>query len=143
MNARGFSLIEVLAAAAILGVGLAATFTSYNTGTQLFEHQRHTTHGLHLSEGKLEELLMRTSSDAELQVGPTFGPTWFTRDGFASGAACPASVVGVPVDSSDCRYRVTWTALAGGVPRVRVVTVTAAWNERGVERSLSLSTQRN
>jgi prepilin-type N-terminal cleavage/methylation domain-containing protein len=139
---QGFSLIEVLAAGAILGVGLAATFTAYGTSTQLFEHQRHTTHGIHLTEGKLEELLLRTSSDPELQVGPTFGPEWFTSEGFASSGPCPAAVA-LPPLTPECRYRVTWTTTPGGVPRVRIVTVTVAWNERGVERSLTLATQRN
>lgn len=140
---RAFSLIEVLSAAAIFGLGLSATFTAYNTGGQLFEHQRHTTHALHLTEGKVEELLMRVSSDGELQAGPTFGPDWFTREGFAAPAACPPETSGLPDLSDDCRYRVTWSATAGNVPRVRIITVVTTWNERGAQKSLTLSTQRN
>jgi len=141
---KGFSLVEVMAAAAILAVGLAATFTAWNNGMALFEHQRHTTHGIHLSEAKLEELLMRVSSDPELQVGTVFGPEWFTAEGLAStGIGCPATTAGMPPGTPACRYRVTWESVPGGVAKVRVVSVTTTWNERGVERRVTLSTQRN
>lgn len=141
---RGFTLVEVMAAGAILAIGLAATLTAWGNGVALFEHQRHTTHGLHLSEAKLEELLMRVSSDPELQVGTVFGPEWFTAEGFASnGVGCPATPTGVPPSTPGCRYRVTWEASPGGVAKVRVLSVRAAWNERGAERSITLSTQRN
>jgi prepilin-type N-terminal cleavage/methylation domain-containing protein len=145
MRSRAFSLIEVMSAAAIVGVGLAATFTALGTGAQLFEHQRHTTHGIHLSEGKLEELLMRNSTDAELVSGSTFGPEWYTSLGFATPAASCATTTttGVPPLSDTCRYRVTWSSAPGGVPNVRVLTVTTAWNERGQEKSVSFQTQRN
>jgi prepilin-type N-terminal cleavage/methylation domain-containing protein len=141
---RAFTLLEVMAAGAILGIGLAASLSAYGSGMALFEHQRHTTHGLHLAEGKLEELLLRPSSDLELQVGTVFGPEWFTSEGFASnGIGCGATTTGPPPIDERCRYRVTWQATAGRVPRVRVVTVTAAWNDRGMERTMTLSTQRN
>jgi prepilin-type N-terminal cleavage/methylation domain-containing protein len=142
---HGFSLIEVMAAAAIFGVGLAATFSAFSGGANLFEHQRHTTHGIHLTEGKLEELLIRASTDAELQSGTTFGPEWFDGRGFpaTAGAGCPTGTAGVPPGSPACRYRVTWSAAPGGINNVRVVTVQTSWNERGSERSVSFSTQRN
>ena len=141
---QGFSLVEVMAAGAILAVGLAATLMAWSNGMELFEHQRHTTHAIHLSEAKLEELLLRISSDPELQVGPVFGPEWFTAEGLAStGIGCPAATQGVPPGTPSCRYRVTWQSVAGGVARVRVVSTTTAWNERGVERRVTLSTQRN
>ena len=145
MNRRGSSLIEVMAAAAIFGVGLAATFSAFSGGANLFEHQRHTTHGIHLTEGKLEELLIRTSTDAELQSGPTFGPEWFDNRGFPALAAagCPAATTGVPPSTPGCRYRVTWSAVPGGISNVREVRVQTSWNERGSERSVSFSTQRN
>jgi prepilin-type N-terminal cleavage/methylation domain-containing protein len=141
---RAFTLIEVMAAGAILAIGLAATLTAWGNGMALFEHQRHTTHGLHLAEAKLEELLMRVSSDPELQVGTVFGPEWFTAEGLGSnGVGCPTTTGGVPPSTPGCRYRVTWEASPGGVAKVRVVSVKASWNERGVERSIILNTQRN
>lgn len=140
--ARGFSLIEVLAAVAIFGVGLAAIFTAFGSSSQQLEHQRHMTHSIHLTEAKLEEMLLWSSSDPQLAIGGPYGPSWFDSNGRAS-TTCPASTTGLPANTSDCRYRVTWTVAEGEIDKVRVVTVTTEWNERGALRSTSFSTQRN
>jgi prepilin-type N-terminal cleavage/methylation domain-containing protein len=145
-RSRGFSLIEVMAAAAIFAAGLAAIFTTFATASGLFEHQRHTTHGIHLAEAKMEELLLRVSSDSELVAGPTFGPQWFDSRGFAAGPGCPTATSGVPAETAACRYRVTWSSapLPGlTAASVRVTTVTTAWGERGQEKSVTFSTMRN
>ncbi len=143
MTRRGFSLIEVMIASAIFGVGLAAVFSSFSTAAVQFEHQRHTTYALHLAEARLEELLLRLPSDSELKLGTTFGPVWYDQRGFPSSSSCPTSTTGLPPASPECRYRVTWVSRAGGIAAIREVTVTAAWNEREAERSLALLTQRN
>ena len=139
---RGFSLIEVLAAVAIFGVGLAAIFTAFGSSSLQLEHQRHMTHSIHLTEAKLEEILLWSNSDPQLAVGGPYGPAWFDNDGRASDS-CPSGTGGLPTNTAACRYRVTWTVGAGGIDKVRVVTVTTAWNERGALRSTSFSTQRN
>ena len=142
-RAAGFSLVEVMAASAIFAVGLAAIFSAFSTSTHQFEHQRHTTYGIHLTEAKMEELLLRVSSDPQLQAGTTFGPDWFDVRGFPSTTPCPGAVSGLPPLSTSCRYRVTWSSTAGLVPQVRVTSVTTTWNEREVEKNVSFSTQRN
>ncbi len=141
---KAFSLIEVMSAAAILAVGLVATFTAFNSGAALFEHQRHTTNGIHLSEAKLEELLIRLASDTELVVGTPFGPEWYDKEGIASPPGCPTGIAAVPESTASCRYRVTWqSSVLPDVPSIRVVTVTTAWNERGLKKEVTFSTQRN
>ncbi len=140
---RAFSLIEVMAASAIFAAGLAAIFTAFGTSTTLFEHQRHMTHGIHLTEGKLEELLLRVSSDSELAAGAVFGPEWFDARAFPAPAGCPNATAGDPPATAGCRYRVTWSSSPSGVRGVRVTTVTTSWRERGGTRSTSFSTQRN
>jgi len=91
----------------------------------------------------MEELLLRVSSDPELQAGTTFGPNWFDTRGFPSTTPCPAGVTGLPVLSTACRYRVTWSSAPALVPQVRITTVTASWNERELEKRVQFSTQRN
>ena len=143
MSRRAFSLVEVMAAVAIFGVGLAAVFSCLGVVTQQFEHQRHTTFALHLAEARLEELLVRVASDSEIAVGATFGPSWFDLRGFPVGAGCSTATSGLPPQSDSCRYRVTWQAAPGGIAAMRNLTVTVTWNERGASRDLSLTTQRN
>jgi prepilin-type N-terminal cleavage/methylation domain-containing protein len=142
-GARAFSLVEVMAASAIFAVGLAAIFSAFGTSAQQFEHQRHTTYALHLAEAKMEELLLRVSSDPELAAGTTFGPNWFDMRGFPSTTACPSATTGLPALSSSCRYRVTWSSVPAQVPQVRITTVVATWNERESEKSVQFATQRN
>jgi len=141
----GFSLIEVMAASALFAAGLAAIFSAFATASSLFQHQRHTTYGIHLAEAKLEELLLRASSDTELVTGTVFGPQWFDSRGFPAAAGCPAAVAGLPPMTAACRYRVTWSSAP--VPDLRVsirkTTATTSWNEDGVEKSASFTTQRN
>jgi prepilin-type N-terminal cleavage/methylation domain-containing protein len=140
---RGFSLIEVLAAVAIFGVGLAAIFTAFGSSSLQLEHQRHMTHSIHLTEAKLEEILLWSNSDPQLVVGGPYGPAWFDADGRASKAVTCVPSTGLPATTPDCRYRVSWSVAAGGIDKVRIVTVTTEWNERGALRSTSFSTQRN
>jgi prepilin-type N-terminal cleavage/methylation domain-containing protein len=139
---RAFSLVEVMVACAVFGAGLAAVFTVFNTASSLFEHQRHTTYAIHLSEAWIEELLMRPSADTELTPGPLHGPAWYDRNGFAN-PACPDIVVGPPVSTPTCRYRVTWRTAPSVVPGVRHLTVTTHWLERGRLLSTIFTTQRN
>lgn len=142
---RGFSLIEVMAAASLFAVGIAAIFSAFGNGAALLEHQRHTSHGIHLTEAVLEEILLWPSGDRQLVVGKVFGPIWFDSFGFVSpkAAGCPSSSVGLPPADPACRYRVTWSCGPGVIADVRVVTVTTDWQEREQLRSISFSTQRN
>lgn len=142
---RGFSLIEVMAAGSLFAVGIAAIFSAFSNGAALLEHQRHTSHGIHLTEAVLEEILLWPSGDRQLVVGKVFGPIWFDGFGFVSpkAAGCPTTSDGLPAADPACRYRVTWSSKPGVVSDVRVVTVTTDWHEREKLRSVSFSTQRN
>jgi len=130
-------------AGAIFAVGLAGIFSAFGTAGSQFEHQRHTTQGIHLAEAKMEELLLATSTDGLLIAGVVQGPVWFDVQGFASTAGCPGATGGVPESSQNCRYRITWESAPSLVSGVRILTVTAAWAEKGQTKSLAFSTQRN
>ena len=140
---RGCSLVEVMAAAAIFAVGLAAIFSAFGSGAAQLEHQRHLTYGIHLTESRLEELLLWSTTDPELREGTVFGPLWFDRDGFPAAASCPNDVTGLPALSTACRYRVTWQSTLGEISGVRVVSARTDWNEREQLKSVVFSTQRN
>lgn len=142
---RGFSLIEVMSAAAIFGVGLAAIFAAFGSGGHQIEHQRHGINGIHLTEAKLEEILLWPASDPQLKIGQTFGPEWFDSEGRSAptSSGCGTAITDPPPSKPECRYRVTWESTAAQIEKVRVVTATTAWNERGQRRSISFSTQRN
>jgi hypothetical protein len=124
---------------------LSFIFAAFSTATALYEHQRHMTFAIHLTEAKMEELLLRPSSDSELVAGNVFGPGWFDARGFPAAAGCPAGTSGTPALSASCRYRVTWTStpVSGLKVSIRTTTVTTAWNERGALKVTSFSTQRN
>lgn len=132
-----------MAASAIFAAGLAAIFTAFSTSANQLEHQRHTIFGIHLTEGKMEELLLRVSSDAELVPGTTFGPEWFDARGFPAPSGCPGGTGALSPPTAGCRYRVTWSSANGALAQVRVTTVTTAWVERSGDKSVSFSTQRN
>jgi prepilin-type N-terminal cleavage/methylation domain-containing protein len=125
---RAFSLIEVMIASAMLGVGLAALMTAYGQATSLESHQERVTAALHLAEGHLENLLLRypDSPDLSASTHPTLG---FTADGTPTASA--------PF------FNLTWTVSPGPIPRTRRIDVTVTWTEPRGPQTLSLSTHRS
>lgn len=128
-GSAAFSLIEVMVAGSIFIIGLAAMFSAFRTASNQFEHQRHVTYGLHVTEATLEELLVRQLGDPLLNGG---GPVLYDARGFLTT---------VPAQG---RYSVSWTSQPN-VPLVglRTISVTTSWAEAGITRSVTLSTQRN
>ena len=65
---RAFTLIEVVVAGAILAAGAAAILTSYFTLMGVAEHQRRLSTAVHVTQGKLEEVL-NASASADILTG--------------------------------------------------------------------------
>jgi prepilin-type N-terminal cleavage/methylation domain-containing protein len=130
-GARGFSLIEVMMAGAIFAIGLTAIYSAFRTAANQFEHQRHTTYAVHITEAVMEELLVRTSSDTDLTAGSAHGPRHYDRKGFVSATAST--------------YKTTWEVKTNTpIPNVRQLTVTTSWTEKAAgQRSITFSTNRN
>lgn len=122
-------MIEVIIAAALLGIGIAGVLSAYSTATHLDNHQHRVSDALHIGEGVVEELLLLQNTDADLSAS-THGPLRFDVNGnrVASGGF----------------FQVTWTVSAGPHPRARKLDVRVAWNDQlGSGQSLTLSTHRS
>jgi prepilin-type N-terminal cleavage/methylation domain-containing protein len=66
---HGFTLVEVLVAGTIFLVSLAGVLTGMNYASRQFEHQRHMSTALAVSETTMEEILMLSQNDPELAPG--------------------------------------------------------------------------
>jgi len=125
---KGFSLIEVMIASSLLGIGLAAMMTAYGQATSLESHQERVTTALHLAEGQLENLLLRYPDSPDLaQTGHT--ALTFAADGTPS----PPTPF----------FRLEWAVMAGPIPRTRRIMVRVTWNEPRGPQTLDLSTHRS
>jgi len=126
---KAFSLIEVMIASAMLGIGVAALLTAYGTASGLGGHQERVTGALHVAEAQMENLLLRFPDSPDLSTGSAHGPLTFARTGQPTGPAF---------------YTLTWTVAPGPIPRTRRIEVTGTWAEgqRGAQ-TLSLVTHRS
>jgi prepilin-type N-terminal cleavage/methylation domain-containing protein len=133
-RARGFSLIEVVIASALLGIGVAAVVTGYRSAASLEAHQERVSTALHVAEGVVESLLLRYRDDPDIAVSTTSHPsTPLTFD----AAGTPVATGGL--------YAATWRASAGPVAGSRKLDVVVTWQEPGFtgRQSLALTTHRN
>ncbi len=125
---KAFSLIEVIVASSLLGIGLAAVMTAYGSVTALEAHQERVSAAMHLAEGHLEALLLRYPDDEDLGANG-HGPEHFTIDG--SATAAPGFFV------------LTWNVDAGPIARTRRITVDVSWTELRGTQKISLATHRS
>jgi prepilin-type N-terminal cleavage/methylation domain-containing protein len=126
---RGFSLIEVMIASAMLGIGLAALLTAFGTASGLETHQERVTAALHLAEGRMEELLLRFPDSPDLRTGVAHGPVGYTSLGDAT--------------TTNPFFQVTWRASAGPIARTRRLEVKVTWKEGPRDQSLTLASHRS
>ena len=125
---RGFTLIEVMAAATIFLAIFVALVSGYVHIEHLNAHQRHTTHGIHIGQGMMEELLLLKRDNANLNPGSAF-----TRVVNKEGAIAAGGL-----------YTVTWeTTPNNPISGVNRVDVSVGWTEIQGPRSVTLFTYRN
>jgi prepilin-type N-terminal cleavage/methylation domain-containing protein len=126
---KAFSLIEVMIASSLLGIGLAAVMTAYGSVSALEAHQERVSAALHLAEGQLEELLLRYPDDDDLDEDD-HGPQHYTIDG-------------TPV-TSPAFFQLSWDVQPGPIARTRRVSVEVRWSEqqRGTQ-TITLTTHRS
>lgn len=73
---RGFSLVEVLIALFILGIGIAALFNLFPLGWQALSHSRKLNEVYLLAQKKLEELKMQGALVEGVQKGQEGDLSW-------------------------------------------------------------------
>lgn len=131
MKRRGFSLIEVMVSGTLLVVGLAASFSAYQTiGTHL-NHTVHLSTAGSLAEATLEELVLRYPADPALSLGEHVDtPRHYDKNG-------------ARVASADV-YAVTWNVIPyAKLTTMREVIVKVAWTDVSGARTLEVRTWRN
>lgn len=131
---RAFSLIEVMIASALLGIGVAAVVSGYRSATNLESHQERVSTALHVAEGVVESLLLRYRDDPDISISTTSHPSSPLR----------FDADGTPVATGGL-YAATWRASAGPVTGSRKLDVVVTWQEQGFAgtQSLALTTHRN
>lgn len=127
---RGFTLLEVMVASALLLFGIAAVVAGLSHATKTGKHQRYVTQGIHVAESVLENLLLANAGHPDLESG-AHGPRWFNEVGEQLGAA------------NGSTFEANWTVVLNEpIPDMKRLTVTVTWLEDNVERRLSLTTDR-
>jgi prepilin-type N-terminal cleavage/methylation domain-containing protein len=123
---KGFTIVEVLVASALFLVGMTAIIGTYSYVAAELMHQKRMTTAISLTEARIEDLLLRLSSDPALNGGTT---ATFNQDGL------PAT--------SDVVFTTNWTTMPTQINGIREIKVTTTWKERGQDKSMSFSTRRN
>lgn len=126
---RGFTLIEVMVSAGLMGVGFAGVVGAVSSATVQMEHQRHVTQAVHAAESMMEDLLTRRRNDPDLAVGShPNGPDF--------NDVAERRVVGP--------YQTSWNIVAesGALDQLKRIELTVAWDERGERKNISFQTLR-
>jgi prepilin-type N-terminal cleavage/methylation domain-containing protein len=117
--ARGFSLLEVMIATTLLGVGVAATLASVDAVRVVAQRSRHMTQAVHVAESVAESMLALEQADDDLDAGAHINPPR------------RFDAVGQEVDPGDTTrgiYIVTWDVFANTpIEGLRRVTITVDW----------------
>ncbi len=122
----GFTLIEVLVALAVMGLGLGAIFQLYGNLFESGARAEKTTQALLIAESKLAEFTI----DANLTAGRHSGETKY---GYAWTAAITAA--DDPANSSSVRaFTVTVTVARGNSPPLSLQTFRLRAERRGRDR---------
>jgi prepilin-type N-terminal cleavage/methylation domain-containing protein len=114
---RAMSLIEVMIAAALLGIGLTAVLSSFGMYTRLVARQRHYLEAAFVAQSTLQRL-------------QTVAPNHFD---LAAGTHADVVVNGANEADATGTYIVSWSVTAGKpTPRARLLTVRVVYFEDAV-----------
>jgi prepilin-type N-terminal cleavage/methylation domain-containing protein len=122
---RGFSLIEVLVAAAIFAAGVAGALSGFGTFSNVMEHQRRVGEAARIMQGHCAELRSVPLTD-DLVTGVETGPYLFNPAGFRVASVAAGGA-----------YRVTWSVdTTKPFPGYRQIDVVVDWSTRAGPKEL-------
>jgi prepilin-type N-terminal cleavage/methylation domain-containing protein len=116
-HVRGMSLIEVMIAAALLGIGLTAVLSSFGVYTRLVARQRHYLEAAFVAQSTLQRLQSVTPTHFDIAAG--------AHPDIVVNSANEADAAG--------GYIVSWTVTPGKpTPRARLISVRVVYFEDAV-----------
>jgi hypothetical protein len=152
----GFSLVEVMVSSALFLASVSGVVGAISSASSLYEHQRRLTQAVSIGEYKIEELLLRYSSHADLTITSTTNAAGVLVSGTPNltcltprlaPVVCPTSLsaTGTTVNlKSDIgpNYLVYWFVSSAPVQGLKQIDMVVAWHESTGQRELPLMTYR-
>lgn len=121
---RGFTVLEVMLAAAVLAFGIVTAITTLQRGLQAIDTARNYTYAAQLMQGELEQLRLKNWS--QLETLQAAGPAQVAFDPAASSARtafqCVRTVTSPKADLKEILLISTWRGYDGRAHTVRLIT---------------------
>ena len=128
-ESSGFTLIEIMIALSLLGIGLLSLAAMQLTAMQYGSRGRHLTKAAAVAEEQMEILMRQTWDDLD--------PTAWTAPETVN------EVVQGPTDHTEQAYSVSWRIADVDAGRTRSIDVRVQWNERNrPNRQYAISSMR-
>ena len=136
-NERGFTLLEIIVAIAILSFGLLAIATMQASAIKGNTHAFGITEAMTLVQNRVERLMSLPYNDTTLDETGTIDGVAGLDDTAAPDQADPRNPI--QISGSHRQFNVFWN-IAPNWPlqNTKTIRVIATWTERGSQRSASL-----
>ena len=127
-KARGFSLLEVMISAGLMGIGFTGVISAITSTSAQMAHQKYVTEAVNVAESMMEDLLTRRRNDPDLTEGEHNGPSFNEVGERRSGGL----------------FRTTWKISDedGALDLLKRMKVTVTWDEKGTDKTISFTTLR-
>jgi prepilin-type N-terminal cleavage/methylation domain-containing protein len=116
----GFTIVEVMVAAAVLALGIASVVTVSQRGLQALDTARNLAGASQLMQSEMERL--RLMSWAQLQAVQDSGETTVPLDGPAGRYACTRQIQDVKTNMKEIVLVATWKGYDGRSHTARLIT---------------------
>lgn len=117
---RGFTIVEVMVAAAVLALGIASMITVSQRGLQALDNARNLTVASQLMQSEMERV--RLMSWAQLQSLQDSGETKVPLEGAAGRYACNREVRDIRSGMKEITLTATWNGYDGRPHTARLIT---------------------